>query len=70
MGALLEIFLPDKMAEQSAAKILKLVEDLQEDDTLLVLISGGGSALLPLPLPPLTLEEKLLVMFIFINLRC
>ncbi|XP_034245290.1 glycerate kinase [Thrips palmi] len=53
--------LPDRMAEQSAARILKVVEDLREDDTLLVLISGGGSALLPHPLPPLTLDEKLQV---------
>lgn len=53
--------LPDKKAEQSAARILKIVEDLKEDDTLLVLISGGGSALLPLPLRPLNLDEKLKV---------
>ncbi|KAK3922062.1 Glycerate kinase [Frankliniella fusca] len=53
--------LPDKLAEDNARRILKVVKDLQKDDTLIVLISGGGSALLPLPLEPLTLEEKLQV---------
>ncbi|KAE8751887.1 hypothetical protein FOCC_FOCC001364 [Frankliniella occidentalis] len=53
--------LPDKEAEENTRKILKIVEDLKEDDTLLVLISGGGSALLSLPVHPLTLEEKLQV---------
>ncbi|QDV18142.1 Putative hydroxypyruvate reductase [Gimesia panareensis] len=39
-------------------QILKMISELQQDDLCLVLISGGGSALLPAPLPPVTLEDK------------
>lgn len=39
-------------------QILKMVSELQPEDLCLVLISGGGSALLPAPLPPVTLEDK------------
>ena len=39
-------------------QILKMVSQLQTDDLCVVLISGGGSALLPAPLPPVTLEDK------------
>lgn len=50
--------LPDKDSENAASKILNLVSNLTADDLLLVLISGGGSALLSLPIHPLNLEEK------------
>ncbi|QDV49102.1 glycerate kinase type-2 family protein [Gimesia fumaroli] len=42
-------------------QILEKISSLQQDDICLVLISGGGSALLPAPLPPVTLEDKQLV---------
>ncbi|QDT40982.1 Putative hydroxypyruvate reductase [Gimesia alba] len=42
-------------------QILQKISSLQSDDICLVLISGGGSALLPAPLPPVTLEDKQLV---------
>lgn len=51
--------LPDRKSEDSAIKIKKLASSLKENDILLVLISGGGSALLPLPHHSITLEEKL-----------
>ena len=42
----------------AAQRILDLVGTLSADDTVLCLISGGGSALLPLPLDGITLEDK------------
>ncbi|XP_021371829.1 glycerate kinase-like isoform X2 [Mizuhopecten yessoensis] len=50
--------LPDKDAHQAAKAIWDLVKDSTKSDLLLVLVSGGGSALLPLPRLPITLEES------------
>ncbi|MBT0959554.1 glycerate kinase [Denitromonas sp. IR12] len=49
---------PDAAGREAASRILDLVAGLGADDTVLCLISGGGSALLPLPLAGVTLEEK------------
>jgi glycerate 2-kinase len=49
---------PDAAGMQAAQRMLKLVAGLTEEDLVLCLISGGGSALLPLPAPGLTLEMK------------
>jgi hydroxypyruvate reductase len=49
---------PDAAGREAAIRILKLVEGLTEDDLVLCLISGGGSALLALPPEGLTLEDK------------
>jgi hydroxypyruvate reductase len=38
--------------------MLGIAQGLGEDDTVLFLVSGGGSALLPLPIEGLTLEDK------------
>jgi glycerate 2-kinase len=49
---------PDSAGMRGAERMLELVRDLSPDDLVLCLISGGGSALLPLPAPGLTLEIK------------
>lgn len=49
---------PDAAGLAAARRMLALAESLTADDVVLCLISGGGSALLPLPLPGLTLQDK------------
>jgi glycerate 2-kinase len=49
---------PDEAGRAVAERILRMVQGLTEDDLVLCLISGGGSALLALPAPGLTLEDK------------
>jgi hydroxypyruvate reductase len=49
---------PDEAGLQAAQRMLALVADLHEDDLVICLISGGGSALLALPLPGISLADK------------
>jgi glycerate 2-kinase len=49
---------PDAAGEQAAARILGIVQGLTPDDLVLCLISGGGSSLLALPAPGVTLADK------------
>lgn len=49
---------PDLAGMEAAKRMLQLVHGLSADDLVLCLISGGGSALLPLPLEGLDLAEK------------
>lgn len=49
---------PDEAGQAAAARILAMTEGLTADDLVLCLISGGGSALLALPAPGITLADK------------
>ena len=49
---------PDAAGMEAARRIKDLVGGLSADDTVLCLISGGGSALLALPLDGITLDDK------------
>lgn len=52
---------PTPEGTQGAREIMRLVESLAPDDLSIALISGGGSALLPLPVDGITLADKLAV---------
>ena len=49
---------PDAAGEAATREIMDAVSGLTADDTVLALVSGGGSALLTAPAPGITLEEK------------
>ncbi len=49
---------PDAAGMAAAGRMLDMVKGLSADDTVLCLISGGGSALLPLPAAGVTLADK------------
>jgi glycerate 2-kinase len=50
--------LPDEAGVAGAARIAEIAAQAGDGDLVLCLISGGGSALLPLPADPITLAEK------------
>ncbi len=49
---------PDEAGLAAASRILDLLRDVRADDLVLCLISGGGSALLPLPAPGIDLVDQ------------
>jgi len=49
---------PDESGQRAARRMLAMVDGLGPDDLVLALISGGGSALLSLPAPGLTFQDK------------
>lgn len=50
--------LPDEAGQAGARRIMKLVAEAGPQDLVIVLLSGGGSALLALPVKGITLNEK------------
>lgn len=49
---------PDENGVAATHRILDMVSNLSENDTVVCLLSGGGSSLLCAPAPGITLEEK------------
>ena len=49
---------PDAAGRDAAKRMLEMVQSLTADDLVLFLVSGGGSALMTLPAPGITLEDK------------
>ena len=49
---------PDRQGELGARRIAAIAQDAEAEDLVICLISGGASALLPLPAAPITLGEK------------
>lgn len=49
---------PDAAGFHAAQRMLERVSGLTEDDLVICLVSGGGSALLPLPLAGMSLADK------------
>ena len=49
---------PDQAGLKATKEMIKLLKTLNEEDLLIVLISGGGSSLLVLPIDGVSLEEK------------
>ncbi|MGJ8546548.1 MAG: glycerate kinase type-2 family protein [Sulfitobacter sp.] len=52
---------PDAAGLDAAREILATAQAAGPDDLVIALISGGGSALMPLPVDPVTLDEKIKV---------
>lgn len=53
--------IPGRAGFEAAKRLVELVREADERTLVVVLISGGGSALLPLPAEGVTLEEKQVV---------
>lgn len=52
---------PDENGAKAARAVMGMVSDATAEDLVLCLISGGASALLPAPVPGLTLADKIAV---------
>ena len=51
--------LPDFSGFEAAKRIAEIAQNAKSDEYVLVLISGGGSALIPYPVNSISLEEKI-----------
>ena len=51
--------IPDRAAFEAAQEVFKMCDSLKKNDLLIACITGGGSALLALPVEEITLDEKI-----------
>ncbi len=59
--------IPDAQGVAGASAILKMVQRAGPDHLIIALFSGGGSALLPLPIEGISLEEKQHTISVLLN---
>lgn len=52
---------PDESGLRASVRLIEAVQDLTEDDLVVALVCGGGSALLPAPAGDLTLADEIAV---------
>ena len=52
---------PREPGQEAAREMLRMVQEASSKDLVICLLSGGGSALLPAPTSPITLENKIAV---------
>jgi glycerate 2-kinase len=50
--------IPDEAGLKATEELLSQLRECTEEDLVICAFSGGGSALLPAPIPPFTLEQK------------
>ena len=62
--------LPDARGYAAAQRIEDFLRTARQGDLVLTLVSGGGSALVPYPAEPVTLEEKIATTRFAVGLRC
>ena len=58
---------PDRAGEHGANTIRSILEKANKDDLVIAVISGGGSALMPLPADGVTLPEKIKLTSLFLK---
>jgi hydroxypyruvate reductase len=59
--------IPDAPGESASSQILNMAHRAGKDDLVIVLLSGGGSSLLPLPIQGISLHEKQIVSDVLIG---
>src|SRR5207245_5982800 len=50
--------IPTRKGVEGVLAMLRLVDDVSRDDLVIVLVSGGGSALMPLPVEGINLDDE------------
>lgn len=59
--------IPDQSGLQGAHRIFKLAEEMRKGDLIFAVITGGSSALMPLPMNGVSLEDKQIVTELLLN---